>query len=73
MSLGPMSLVQIRFLKVRGNGPAEVLLLNRREILRVLLAELVDLLVEFVVHFFLHDAADFILNVIARIPLALLI
>jgi len=64
-----MSLVSIRFLEEGDNGPAEVLPLCRGEILGAGLAQLTDLLVEFVVHSCLAGSTDLVLDFIVVIPL----
>ena len=64
-----MSLVSIRFLEERDNGPMEVLPLGRGEILGARLVELTDLLVEFVVHSFLAGSTDTVFDVVAVVPL----
>jgi len=67
--LEPLSLVAIRFLEEGDNGPTEVLPLGRGEILGAGLAQLTDLLVEFVVHSFLAGSTDTVLDVVAVVPL----
>jgi len=68
-ALEPVSLAAIWFLEEGENGPTEVLPLGRGEILRARLAELTDLLVEFVVHSFLAGSANTVLDIVAVVPL----
>jgi len=64
-----VSLVVIRFLEEGDNGPTEVLPLGRGEILGAGLAELTDLLVEFVVHSFVTGLSGTMLDIVAVVPL----